>query len=52
MTGARILAVGGVVCSSLTLMGGIADIPVLVGLGGAVMLLANLLVLTEPYWRD
>lgn len=45
MSGARILAAGGTAAAVLTMLGGFASMPMLVGAAGLVMLTANILVL-------
>lgn len=44
MSGARILAVCGVIASVCSMAGGFLDMPVLMGIGGAVMLFGNIAV--------
>lgn len=50
MDGAKILAAGGTTASALTAAGGFTHSPTLVGVAGAVMLGANLLVLRPWTW--
>lgn len=45
MNAARILALGGTLASALTMFGGLLDWTTVVGMAGAVMLTANVLVL-------
>jgi hypothetical protein len=44
-SGARMLALGGTTASLLSMVGGLLDVPVLVGIGGAIMFAANVIVL-------
>ncbi len=45
MTGAKVLAIGGITSSATVLVGGAANNTTVIGAAGAIMLLANLITL-------
>lgn len=45
MTGARVLAIGGITSAILTFIGGLMDNPPIIGAAGGVMMIANVVVL-------